>query len=127
MDHLVDQLFVFEGEGKIRLFNGNYSDYRNWMEENQPVEEPEKKPTVSEQPQLVKSGVRKLTFKEKQELEHLPLAIEELEAEKNALVEKLNGRITDHEELTKLSKKIEEITQQIDEKSTRWLELSELV
>jgi ATP-binding cassette subfamily F protein uup len=125
MDHLVDQLFIFEGEGKIRLFNGNYSDYRSWVEEQ---EELSKKPVVKETPVVStsKSEKKKLSFKEKQELDSLPEEINKLEGEKGKLSEELNSGITDHTRLQQLATDIKAITERIEEKTLRWLELSEL-
>ena len=128
MDHLVDQLFVFEGDGKIRLFNGNYSDYRSWLEENEPTEMvksaaasvtvPEKNGT---------DGRRKPSFKEKQEYEKLQAEIAALEKEKESLTISISGGSTDHVELQKLSTEIRNITDAIEQKTMRWLELAEII
>lgn len=123
MDHLVEQLFVFEGEGKIRAFNGNYSDYRTWMDEK---EEPGERPVKETPKPEAKSDKRKLSFKEKQEFEQLQGEIQQLEQQKETLAREMNSGITDHEKLQKLSEKMEEATRQIDAKTLRWLELSEL-
>src|SRR3546814_10575566 len=78
MDHLVDQLFVFEGDGKIRLFNGNYTDYRDWLEEDQARTVSQKNPQipVKEIPAPKNPEKKKATFKEKQEFENLKREIE---------------------------------------------------
>lgn len=123
MDHLVDQLFIFEGAGKIRLFNGNYSDYRAWVDEQ---EEEVKKPLVKEFPAPVSSEKKKLSFKERQELDNLPELISKLENEKEAFSAEMNSGITDHIRLQDLAQKIEVISSQIEEKTLRWMELSEL-
>lgn len=126
MDHLVDQLFVFEGDGKIRLFNGNYSDYREWVEEQEamnaaaPVKK-ESAPTAE-----VNTAKKKLTFKEKTELEQLPTEINKLEESKAALTAKLNSGITDHTQLQSWSEEIKKLTDSIEVKTTRWLELSDM-
>jgi ABC transport system ATP-binding/permease protein len=125
MDHLVDQLFVFEGNGAVRIFNGNYSDYRNWVEEQEAMADPqyETKHTVINTPLAEK---RKLSFKERKEFEELQGAISELERQRSACTEKLNGGVTDHVQLQKWAEEIALLTRQIDEKTLRWLELSEL-
>lgn len=125
MDHLVDQLFVFEGNGVIRLFNGNYSDYREWMDE----EEPRK---VSKQPienkaDKSETGKRKLSFKEKKEFEQLETEIQQLEQNKQQLTESLATSGLDHHQLQALTQQIKSVTDALDQKTTRWLELSELV
>jgi ATP-binding cassette subfamily F protein uup len=127
MDHLVDQLFVFEGDGKIRLFNGNYSDYRSWVEENELQEIA--KPTVKiiETPQPVPESKRKPSFKEKQEYEKLQQEIEALEKQKEALTLLISNGTTDHQQLQKWSVEIQQLTNAIEEKTNRWMELAELM
>jgi ABC transport system ATP-binding/permease protein len=125
MDHLVDQLFVFEGDGEIRVFNGNYSDYRNWVEEQEerpPVKEVKPEAEVTT---VAPAEKRKLSYKEKKELEQLPGEIELLENEKAALAEKLNTE-QDHQKLMELSTQIGKLEKQIDQKTSRWFELGAL-
>ena len=126
MDHLVDQLFIFEGDGKILPFNGNYSDYRSMEDE----EEFEEKPIAVTQP-VVKSPIlsenRKPSFKEKKEYAELQSQIEALELEKSKLNEQMNNDGMDHMQLTELGKKIEAITDKVDALTLRWLELDEIV
>jgi len=123
MDHLVEQLFVFEGEGKIRPFNGNYSDYRTWLDEE---EELKSRPVKEAPKEEAKGDKKKLSFKEKQEFDQLQGEIQQLEQEKEALAVEMNNGLTDHEKLQKLSEKIRAASEQIDAKTLRWLELSEL-
>jgi ABC transport system ATP-binding/permease protein len=123
MDHLVDQLFIFEGDGKIRLFNGNYSDYRSWAEEQEALN---KRPVIKEKPVSEKSEKKKLSFKEKQELESLPMEINKLEGAKESLSREMNSGITDHNRLQELAKQIQDLGERIDELTLRWLELTEL-
>jgi len=128
MDHLVNQLFVFEGDGHIRLFNGNYSDYRDWLEE-QESQQGEIKPVV-EAPVIVQpatSDKKKATFKEKQEYEKLQGEIESLESKKADITAQMNGGSTDHQQLQAWAKEIETLTTQIDTKTQRWLELAEII
>jgi len=127
MDHLVDQLFVFEGDGKIRLFNGNYSDYRAEQEE---LEEPEG-PTQEQiepvvVPEVPSARKRKISFSEKKELETIESEISRLEAERETASGKLSATGIGHEELHALSSKIETLSRDIETKTLRWLELEEL-
>lgn len=125
MDHLVDQLFVFEGDGKIRLFNGNYSDYRNWVEEQEEeASELENKP-VKVQPTPV-SEKKKLSYKEKQEFDKLQSEIEALEAKKSDLNDTLMKE-REAQKLIELSKEIDKVSSLIEQKTARWFELSSLV
>ncbi len=125
MDHLVDQLFIFEGEGKIQPFNGNYSDYRS-MEDDDEEDEPIAV-TQSVLQSSLANGIRKPSFKEKKEYVELQSQIESLEREKSQLNEQLNRAGLDHVELIELGKKIEVITQKVDTLTLRWLELDEIV
>ncbi|MEO0581986.1 MAG: ABC-F family ATP-binding cassette domain-containing protein [Bacteroidota bacterium] len=129
MDRLVDHLFVFEGEGKVRDFPGSYSNYREWQEKQQAEKE---KPVLTVQKtKQVKpkssSGPRKLSYKEKREFESLEGEIEEMEEKKAALSEKINTGGTDYEELTQWSQEFESLSQELDEKTDRYLELLEIV
>lgn len=126
MDHLVDQLFVFEGEGKIKPFNGNYSDYRTWIEEK---EEAERKPTQPKATQVEQktSAKKSFSFGEKDEYEKLPPQIEKLEIKKAEVVALLTIGTTDHSQLTEWSNQIAQITEEVETKTLRWMELGELV
>jgi len=132
MDKMVDHLFVFEGEGVIRDFPGNYTDYRAKKDdEESSLKEvknaaPVKEEKVIEKVEIEISAKRKLSYKEKLEFDELEKAIAILEKEKQELSEKLNT-LTHHEEITKCSEAISNIISQLDEKSMRWLELSELI
>ncbi len=124
MDRLVDHLFVFEGDGVVRDFPGNYSQYRlQQSKEEVTIRKPEEKQT--EQPAKEKNR-RQLTFKEKREFEMLEKEISELSKEKAAVTEKLNSGTTAFDELQQLSLRIGEITRLLDEKELRWLELSDI-
>src|SRR6185312_4849617 len=130
MDRLVDHLFAFEGNGVIRDFPGNYSQYRLWkqLEENaeggrqkvegktQKVES--KKPNEGNEKQ-------KLSFKEKTEFDKLGKEIADLEKEKELLEVKLNNGSMAFEKLQEASERVSEIIILLDEKEMRWLELSE--
>lgn len=134
MDKLVDHLFVFEGDGYIRDYPGNYTDYRSWKEdkEEQEIAEKEKQahlksanstPIVAVSPSEPK---RKMSFKEQKEYENLGTEIENLEKKKSVLVEKMNAGEGSHEELAAWAKEFEEISNLIEEKEFRWLELAEM-
>jgi ATP-binding cassette subfamily F protein uup len=127
MDHLVDELFVFEGEGKIQPFNGNYTDYREWLEEKEktaalPVRIETAKPPVKAEP-----SARKVTFKEKQEYEAIQKEIENLEKEKTAITTKLSSGSESPAEIERLSVRFQEVTQLLDIKTDRWLELESIM
>ncbi len=126
MDHLVDQLFIFEGDGRIRLFNGNYSDYRTWLEEaDQETETKPIKPVIEEK--VTSVDKKKASFKEKQEYEKLQSEIDELEKKKEEYTSLINSGSNDHQQLQKWAAEIQRITDDVDTKSLRWIELSELV
>ena len=128
MDRLVDHLFVFEGNGIVRDFPGNYSQYREAIADNRLVMTQNlvtEKP-VNEQPVKAKAQKRQLSFKEKREFELLEKEIVALTKEKDVVTEKLNKGTTPFEELQQCSNRIGEVTRLLDEKELRWLELSEL-
>lgn len=131
MDRLVDHLFVFEGDGMVRDFPGNYSLYRlEGMKAEEEKQKPEEK--VIQQPainiqQPVTSNQRQLSYKEKREFETLEKEIADLSKEKVTINEKLNNGSTPFDELQQLSHRIGEVTQLLDEKELRWLELSEAI
>jgi ATP-binding cassette subfamily F protein uup len=128
MDRLVDHLLVFEGEGKIRDYPGNYSQYRLWQrqQENQPSAEP--KPETKTQQELPKQqpAKQRMGFKEKREFELLEKEIAQLTQEKEAIHLKLNSGDAGFEELQKLSERLIQVSEDLDSKELRWLELSEM-
>ena len=126
MDRLVDHLFVFEGEGEIRDFPGNYSQFREWQKSQEETRAEEKK-TISQKQALPAAVKKKLTFKEQREFEILEKEIRALENEKSAITQKLSDPTVDFGELQQLSQRIGEVTGLIDEKELRWLELSEMM
>lgn len=123
MDHLVDQLFVFEGDGKIRLFNGNYSDYRNWAD----GQEQEVAPVASVEKTAKESPKAGISYKEKQEYGRLQEEISALERQRDELTERMNNSASDSALLIEIAKDIERVGQQIDAKTNRWFELSALM
>ena len=126
MDHLVDQLFIFEGEGKIKPFNGNYSDFRS-MEDEEEDEVVPMLPALPTSQMAATTSKRKASFKEKKEYSELQLQIEKLEKEKEMIHQSLSDTSLDHVKLIGLGKQIEEITEKIDGMTLRWLELDEIV
>lgn len=135
MDKIVDHLFVFDGEGKITDFPGNYTIYRNKQlldEENEKAKaQIQAKKKENEKP-LVKDDSnqaqkKKLTFNEKREFESLENEIAQLETEKEMIETALNSGTLPHDELYQQSERLVTIKALIDEKELRWLELSELI
>jgi ABC transport system ATP-binding/permease protein len=125
MDHLVDQLFVFEGNGHIRLFNGNYTDYRDWLEEQEAVKASPKKTTPESESKS--TAKKKASYKEKLEFDNLQAEIAELEKKKSELTASLNSGTADHLQLQNWSAEIKTLSEAIDQKTLRWLQLSELI
>ncbi len=127
MDRLVEHLFVFEGEGKISDFPGNYSDLRERQKEENKLAKSSTQKEKSE-PQKVKSesSAQKASYKQKQEFNSLTEKISDLEKEKSEITSKISEGIEDHEELMKLSNRIAEIDSELEEAELSWLELSEL-
>ena len=125
MDKIVDHLFVFEGEGVIKDFPGNYSDYRDWAEDRAKAEQVVVKADkpVREKPAAEK---KKMSFKEKKEFEELENAISLLEKEKKTLEEEFNSGELAPDTLHKKSLRHGEITSELEDKEMRWLELGEL-
>src|SRR5437762_657743 len=130
MDRLVDHLFVFEGNGVIKDFPGNYSQYRLWQEEQEQVtgyQLPEKIITRNQKPETG-SIKKRLSYKDKREFELLEREITNLNNEKEIINRKFNeGGNLPFEELQQLSQRIAEISSLIDAKELRWLELSEII
>ena len=125
MDKLVDHLFVFEGEGKVKDFLGNYNDYRLNYKGKEPKEKAPKKEVEVKQEVKQEKSKTKLSYKEKLEFEQLEKDLETLEVKKEELANLLNDNISDHEELMKTTKELGDITNELDEKTDRWLTLSE--
>ncbi len=130
MDRLVDHLFVFEGGGNIRDFPGNYTQYRIDLREKEKAQNAKAQEAKAAQPvgeisPKSRPATKKLSYKEQRELEQLEKEMPQLEAEKLQLTEALSTGTLPYEELQKHSDRIAEITDLLDEKETRWLELSE--
>jgi ATP-binding cassette subfamily F protein uup len=126
MDILADHLFVFEGNGVIRDYNGNYTDYRLELadQEKQKQSQPAAKVSAPVEVQVKKEKV-KPSFKETHEYEQLEKEIPKLEARIEELATEMNSGISDHLRLSEISQEIKKLTDSLDEKSLRWLELAE--
>ena len=127
MDRVVDHLLVFNGQGEIKDFPGNYSQYREWSslqsKETEKMPEPKaKKPSASYR----NDTRRKMSFKEKREFEQLEKDIAALEAEQKLLEEQLCSGKLSVEQLTEKSRRLPLLKEELEEKELRWLELSEL-
>jgi len=128
MDKLIDHLFVFEGDGKIRDFPGNYSQYRDWKLDQQQtansaptvVKEAPKPVVISEEPPK-----RRLNYNEQMEFKKLESEIPKLEKEKATLTNKFNDTDLTNEQMTELSVELGRVSNALEEKEDRWLELSE--
>ena len=128
MDKVVDHLLVFQGQADIRDFPGNYSEYREWNEErkkreNEPQKSKEKeekrnKPSINER--------KRMTFKEKREYEQLETDIARLESEKEKLENELCSGSLSVDELTEKSKRLPQLNEELETKTMRWFELSEI-
>lgn len=124
MDRTVDHLFVFEGNGVIKDFPGNYSDYREWknLQKEEKAVKKEERPKERENKRNYSA---KMSFKERKEFEALTVDIEKLEEEKRSIEEALSAGTLGVEELTQKSQRISEIIAELEDKEMRWLELSE--
>ncbi len=135
MDRLVDHLFIFEGDGIVRDFPGNYSQYRIWQKSTE--EEQKQNPganTIAKQhssllssPDKPAPAKRQLTYKEKREWEQLEKDIASLNKEKDGIHQKLGSANLPFEEVQRFSQRIVEVSTELDQKELRWLELSEFV
>jgi ATP-binding cassette subfamily F protein uup len=126
MDKIVDHLFIFDGSGTIKDFPGSYTIWRNKQLEDEEKRKKEIKPEVKAVTKPVKEKERKLTFNEKKELEQLEKEIDLLETEKATIGEELNSGTLDNSQLHLKSNRFGEISNLLEEKEMRWLELSEL-
>ncbi|MEG0947791.1 MAG: ATP-binding cassette domain-containing protein [Bacteroidales bacterium] len=134
MDKVVDHLMVFRGNADLKDFPGNYSDYREWKEAIEAKEKAEatekaKKEALKSAPvkeEKKNDQKRKLSFKEKREFDELESEIPQLEGEKSALEAEMSSGTLSTDELIAKSNRISELIALIDEKTMRWLELSEI-
>ena len=126
MDRLVDHLFIFEGEGQVKDFPGNYTDYRANVSIDGKLKQTKSKDKV-----VVKNKVaeekRKLTYNEKKEYDTIESVIDALEQEKTTIGVQFNDPDLNPEKMKELGKRIKEIDDEITEKTDRWMELAELM
>ncbi len=126
MDEVVDQLFVFQGDGKVKGFMGNYSQYKDYLKEKEQLERQQQTTRkVEEEP--AKKTVRekkKRSFKEEREFAQLTTDIAALEAEKEQIHQEM-ANVTDYQQLQDMGSRLQEIKDLLDEKEMRWLELDE--
>jgi ATP-binding cassette subfamily F protein uup len=143
MDRLVDHLFVFEGNGEVRDFPGNYTQYRLWLKDNEKKEnkwqalETNKSKGISTDDAIAIDTIatnqqttvpkKKPSFKEKKEFEDLEKEIPALEAEREQLTNELGNADLDYTKVETISKRLTAITQELEVKEMRWLELSEFM
>ena len=129
MDKVVDHLLVFQGQGDIRDFPGNYTRYREWKEERKQLERENTRPKEKETPAKQKTPPterKRMTFKERREYEQLEVEIAALEAEKSAIEAALCSGTLSVDELTEKSKRLPLLTDELDTKTMRWFELGEI-
>lgn len=128
MDKVVDHLLVFKGNGEVKDFPGNYTQYREWNSLKSKAENklPESKTINKKKKDYHHDTRRRLSFKEKQELQQLSLDIDRLEEEQKNIEEALCSGNLSVAELTDKSKRLPILKNELDEKSMRWLELSEI-
>ena len=132
MDKVSDRIFAFEGNGIIKDFTGNYTQYKNKKEEEEEQRQKEQKKQTTQQAAVQPSGPtdktqkRKLSYKEKLEMQQLEQEIEQLNTEKTGIETALNSGTLSNDQLLQQSQRIEKIIELLDEKEMRWLELSEI-
>ena len=130
LDKTVDHLFVFEDNGRIKDFVGQYSEYREYMKEREEAERAAQRTAAASAPKQQQqrthdTSKRKLSFKEQRELEEIERDLASLSAERTTLESELSAGNADYSRLTEISERIEQIIALIDEKEMRWLELNE--
>jgi ABC superfamily ATP binding cassette transporter, ABC protein len=126
MDKVVDHLLVFKGDGEVQDFPGNYTQYRQWSQLASQTEAKATPTEKKEKPTYRNDTKRKLTYKEKIEFEQLENDIAALEAEQAEIEQSLSSGDLSVEEITEKSKRLPVLKDELDEKSMRWLELSEI-
>ncbi len=131
MDKVVDHILVFNGDGVIKDFPGNYTQYREWKKEQELLSKQTAESAPNRSKQIEYKNVnqaqkkKKLSFKEQREFDSLESEIEQLEKEKKKIEMALSGEVLSHERIRELSIRLNQINSDIDEKSDRWLTLSE--
>ena len=131
MDKVVDHVLVFHGDGQVQDFPGNYTQYREWKRERDERQKATKGETDKSRQNAYReenqsNRKRRLTFKEKQEYQTLETDIDRLETEKASLEEALSSGLLSSDEIVEKSKRLNTVNSELDAKSDRWLELSEI-
>ena len=127
MDEVVDQLFVFQGDGRVKGFMGNYSQYKEYLQEKEQQERQTARQDARKSEDLSRKTARekkKRTFNEEREYQQLSVEIAALESEKEQIHQALAGE-TDYQKLQELGNRLQEVKELLDEKELRWLELDE--
>jgi ABC transport system ATP-binding/permease protein len=127
MDTLADHLFIFDGHGDIRDYNGNYTDYRLELDEIEKSKKSPKSKVIEVKVEAPVKTKNKPSFKEVHEFETIEKEIPQLEKKIAELAEKLNSEQSNHEAIMKISEEIAQLTQNLDSKNNRWIELAELM
>ena len=125
MDRLVDHLFIFEGEGQVRDFPGNYTDYRTHISSDDKLKQTKSKD--KDVKDKFTEGKRKLTYNEKREYDTIESLIDALEQEKRTIGVQFNDPDLNPEKIKELGIRIKEIDDEIADKTARWMELAELI
>ena len=126
LDKIADHLFIFEGEGNVKDFVGSYSDYREYIKEVEKKKNSDNKQDNKQTTQKVRlQEKKKLSYKEQKEFDSLEKEIEDLENEKSLIEQKLSQGNLPIDNLTNLSHRMSQVLELIDQKTLRWLELSE--
>jgi ATP-binding cassette subfamily F protein uup len=123
IDKLTEQLFVLKETEEVSIFSGNYTEYRLQEQANKV---PKQMVASKKEVQVSLPTKNKLSFKEEKELEGLEASIPSLEVDLTTLTSQLNSGISNHEELLEISKKIESLKAELEEKGLRWIELLEI-
>ena len=124
IDRLTDQLFIFEGQGVVNIYSGNYTDYRLEQEEARLADKPSQK--SAQKTEAVKPAEKKLSYKEEQELSSIEGEITALEERIRELTQELNSGNSDHQRLSTLAREIETLHSQVEARTMRWMELLEM-
>ncbi|MGX9987423.1 ABC-F family ATP-binding cassette domain-containing protein [Soonwooa purpurea] len=130
MDRIIDHVLAFEGQGKIKDFVGNFTEYREWKKtqdsETKKLDESKTKITVEKAPTQNNKPKKKLSYKDQRELETLEKDLPELEAKRATILDALSNE-TDYDKIAKLSTDLEQISEALEMSELRWLELQELL
>ena len=126
MDKVVEHLFVFEGNGQIRDFNGDYSDYREIQREREREQRRQDKAEQQKAKDEQKDAKPGLTFDQRKEMNRLEKEIQKLEEKKAQVADQFNRTDLTPDDIKKFSQEINQLTGQIEEKEMRWMELAEL-